>query len=200
MNALSPERQSRQVWKRREGGRGQGPGPCGLHGAGPHQGPASEIREAGTVSPLLSVPRLVQLGLSRPVQARQVPVPPEARGPPPLGGCHGDGAVYQLVAARHRRQMELSCEVRGPPWVPRNGEQGLLRGLPQRQSQPGRSLSLQQPRDPLGGAYTSQTQDADPERERGIRVMCRCRSWREPPMAPCFPQVCPHAPALPAIT
>lgn len=54
------------------------------------------------------------------VQVRQVPVPPEARGLPPLGGCQGDRAVYQLVAARHRRRMELSCEVRGPMWVPRN--------------------------------------------------------------------------------
>lgn len=61
------------------------------------------------------------------VQVRQVPVPPEARGPPPLGGCQGDGAVYQLVAARHKEAdgAELRGE-RGPLWVPSNRGPGLL--------------------------------------------------------------------------
>lgn len=108
----SQEIESGQVRKRREGGTGPGPEPCGLHGAGPQQSPAP-----GTRPPC---PGLSKPACCGPVQARQVPVPPEARGPLPLGGCQGDGAVYQLVAARHRRRMELSCEVRGQLWVPRN--------------------------------------------------------------------------------
>lgn len=67
--------------------------------------------------PCPGLSNLVYAGRPRPGRFR---IPPEARGAPPLGGCHGDGAVYQLVAARHRRRMELSCEVRDPRWVPRN--------------------------------------------------------------------------------
>lgn len=84
--------------------------------------------------------------------------------------------------------MELSCEVRGSLWVPRDWEPGLLSGLPQGQSQLGWSLSVQLPRGLLGGMCTSQSLDADPKREKGVRVMCRGRSCREPPRN--FPQLC----------
>lgn len=82
--------------------------------------------------------------------------------------------------------MELSCEVRGPLlWVPRNREPELLSILPQRQRQPGWSLSLQQPRGLLGGASTSESLDSAPKREKGVGIMCRGRSCREPPTARC---------------
>ncbi|KAL1776193.1 hypothetical protein HispidOSU_002913 [Sigmodon hispidus] len=125
-------------------------GSCGLHGAGPHQGPVSGIVNQGTValcSPCPGLSNLVCADLSWTGRFR---APPEARGPRPFGGCHGDGAVYQLVAAKHRRRMELSCEIRE-----RKGNPGHV----QRQE--------------LEGASHNSV---------------------------LFPQVCPHAPALPAFS
>lgn len=149
-----------------------------------------------------SVPRFVQTSLlwAGAGQAGSGPTgstwPPTSRRLPGRRGC--------LPAGRSQAQEADGAELRGER--PAVGPQ-KLRARPfewpfPRDRPPGLNLSLQQPRGLLGGAHTNQSLDSDPKRDKGVWVVCRGRSCREPPQlhnSVPFHQVCPRIPALRAI-